>query len=173
MSTHDSAAPARAVPSSVSTATSLLCAKALLALAGIAVGVASGDEVSAAVAEDPATAGMAGLVTSIGVAVGVVGGLVAAGLWVLCAVFVRKGAGWARILATVLAGLSILSGLLGVLGLVVAAAVPETGVPTSTLTVVLTVLGVVVSAAVVVALFHPASNAFFRAAAAARAAVRA
>lgn len=64
-----------------------------------------------------AAAGQAGLdrdTAQIGVVVGSVFGLVIFGaLWVLLAVFLRRGANWARIVLTVLAAMGVLFGAVG------------------------------------------------------------
>ncbi|WP_299167218.1 hypothetical protein [uncultured Arthrobacter sp.] len=53
------------------------------------------------------TGGPAGA-AAIGVGIGIVVGILTTGVYVLLAVFIRKGHNWARITATVLAGISIL-----------------------------------------------------------------
>lgn len=72
------------------------------------------------------------------------------GLLALCAVFVRRGAGWARIVATMFASLAALAGL---------------QVLVQPSTVLFTLLGVVnaaVAVAAVVLLFSAPANEFFR-----------
>lgn len=66
------------------------------------------------------------------------------------AAFLTRGAGWARIVATIF-------GVLGVLGGLVGLAQPVTGVFT-----VLALLSAIAAAAAVVALWLPSSSAFFR-----------
>ena len=48
-----------------------------------------------------------------GIVGGIIGFLIFGALWILLAVFLRKGASWARIVLTVLAALGLLTGLFG------------------------------------------------------------
>ncbi len=56
---------------------------------------------------------MVDMIVAFGLVVGVLGGLVGAGLWFLMAYLNGKGLGWARIVATVLYGIFVLSFLCG------------------------------------------------------------
>ena len=86
---------------------------------------------------------------SIGLVLGVVFGLIGAGIWVLNAVFNAKGKNWARILSTVLAGLSIVFTLFGFTQ------------PAPTLSRILSVLGMLLALAIVVLLWRPENKPFY------------
>lgn len=77
--------------------------------------------------------------------------VVLGGLLALCAVYVRRAAGWARIVATMFASLAALAGLLVLLQ------------PSTPLFTVLGLLNAAVAVAVVVQLYSRSANDFFRA----------
>ena len=85
------------------------------------------------------------------VVVGAVTSVVTAGLWVLNAVFNARGAKWARILSTVLAGLALLF------------SAGSLAQPAGGLSRVLTFVEVVLGIAVVVLLWRPESSRYYEA----------
>jgi hypothetical protein len=91
------------------------------------------------------------LALNVGLGFAVLGGLIGAGLWLWMAWANGKGAPWARIVATVLFGFSLLSGLAGLLQ-------PEP-LPTR----LLALLGILVGGSVIVLLYRRDSSEFYRA----------
>jgi hypothetical protein len=98
----------------VATATKLLHAIAALYVIGIVLSLTVGlssirsrFESSGVVADSRAIS----IATTVAIVTAVVFGLIAAALFVLTGVFVGRGRSWARILAFVLCGLTVLSGL--------------------------------------------------------------
>ena len=88
----------------------------------------------------------------VSVIVGAVFGIVlGVGIAILFIYFLKKGANWARIVYTVLLGLSIVFGLFGLLG------------SQPVVLLLLGLVGLVLSIATIVFLFRPDSNAFFSA----------
>ena len=156
-------------PPPVRLAVSLVYARIALTLLGLLLNVVYRDEIAAA-SSTGAGPGVAGLAAGVGVAFAVLSALVAIALWVVLAVFTGRGHGWARIVLTVFAGLAVVGALITGLSLGVTAATGfSTGVPVA-VSVVQTLLSLALWAAIVVLLWRSASSAFFRAAAAARAA---
>ena len=86
-----------------------------------------------------------------GIVLGVVFGLIGAGLWIMNAIFCGKGKNWARILSTVLAGLFVLSSLFTFFQ------------PGSAIAKVITFLSILVAIGAVVLLWQRDSNQFFAA----------
>ena len=85
----------------------------------------------------------------LGAVVGVVVTLVfTVALYVLFAIFIRKGANWARIVYTVLAVLGLLLSLVGIAG-------------QPALQLVLSLVGIALTVATLVLLFRPESNRYF------------
>jgi hypothetical protein len=166
---HPTAATA---PPPVRLAVKLVYARIAVTLLGLLLTVAYVDEAAAATAGGAAGAGteFAGLAVGLGLAFSVLGAVVATALWVVLAIFTGRGHGWARIVLAVFAGLAVLSALLTAASLAISAATDlPSGIP-PVLTVLLTVVSLALWAAIVVLLWRPASSAFFRASAAARAA---
>ncbi len=95
------------------------------------------------------TPDLADAAMTAGLAIGVVVGLIAVGLWVLNAVFNAKGAQWARILATVLGGLNIVFTLIGFVQ------------PAPMLSRILSVVGLLLAIAIVVLLWRPENKPFY------------
>ncbi|MDQ3608032.1 MAG: hypothetical protein M3459_03900 [Actinomycetota bacterium] len=92
-------------------------------------------------------------VVSAGIAVAVVVGLISVGLWVLMAVMNRKGKVWARITATVLAGLNIVFTLASISG--------ATGTAPPALALVISVVSLILAGVIVYLLWQrPASEWF-------------
>ncbi len=106
--------PAVAMPKEVNLATLLLLASAALGIISTLVGLTMRDEILAQV-EEQAGVGteMAETAAGIGLAVGVVFGLVIAAIYVALALLMRNGKNWARIVTWVLLGLAIAFGLFG------------------------------------------------------------
>ena len=103
----------------------------------------------------------------VGMGVGIAVAVIEIALYALFAGFLLRGAGWARVVLTVLSGLAVAGGLFTVL----VAAIPGTtrvSTPISGLSTALDLLGAVVAAAAIVLMYLPPSNAWFRAVKAAR-----
>lgn len=110
---HWVAPPRPEPPQAIKTALMILAAQvALSALSTVLMYVYLDDILAAAAGPDLPSAwqDFARTMAFVGV---VVGFLVFGALWVVLGIFVRKGANWARIVLTVLAGLGILSGTVG------------------------------------------------------------
>jgi len=88
---------------------------------------------------------------AVGVGIAIFFGLVFAVLYILLAIQVRKGKNWARIVVWVLAGLGVLSGLLGL------------AAPTIGLDRLFGILQLLVDAGIIVLLALKPSNDYFRA----------
>lgn len=138
------------IPPPVSLAVKLMYVGALLSVLGIFVQFLLQDDLRAMFEDQPnMTPELVDTAMGVGLGVGVVFGLLAAGLWVLNAVFNARGRNWARILSTVLAGLNVVSTLLGLLQ------------PSPALSRVLSLLGLVLAAAILVLLWRPGNKAFY------------
>lgn len=135
-------------PESVRTAVKLIWASIALSIVSTIVTFALLDDVI-----DSALEGTSGLdrdAARTGAVVGaVVGLIISVALAALFAYFISKGANWARIVYTVLVGLGILLGMLGLL-----AAQPA-------ILLLLTVASLVLSVAIVFFLYRPDSNTYF------------
>ncbi|WHT19044.1 hypothetical protein N8J89_39145 [Crossiella sp. CA-258035] len=98
--------------------------------------------------------------------VGMVFGIIMAGLFVMFAVFMRNGRNWARVVLTVLGGLGILSGLLGLAGVGILASMPADGpiqVPAmSSIAMYLGFLPPLLAIAGIVLMFHRNANFYFK-----------
>lgn len=151
----DSGRPAPPPP--VATAVKLMYAGAALSLIGMLSTLFLTGSVRDQIADQP---GMDAAAVDVAVTVFVVGGvvvgLVGVGLWILNAVYNARGASWARILSTVLAGLAILFTLIGFVQ-------PQPG-----LSRVLSILQLLLAAAIVVLLWRPESSRFYAVASAPR-----
>ncbi|MVA74798.1 hypothetical protein GC722_01930 [Auraticoccus sp. F435] len=110
--------PAPARPSSVRNAVALIWVGAGLSLLGLVAALAQQGQTRAMVAEELARQGLQAspelidTTVTLGLVTAVVSGLVVTALWALNAVFCGRGANWSRILATVLGGLYLVSGVL-------------------------------------------------------------
>jgi hypothetical protein len=152
--------PSRAaVPSSVNAAFWLYIAGAAVGLASVVVGAVLGirriqsGEIPGRVIP-PGTDVSPSVITTalaVGVALGIAVGILSVAAYVVFALLMRRGANWARIVLTVLSGIAVVSGLIGLLSF-------------NLLNLLVSLL--VIGAAVL--LYLPASNAFFAARAAAR-----
>lgn len=115
------------------------------------------------------SAGPAGT-ASIGVGIALLVGILTTGIYVLLAVFIRKGHNWARITATVLAGISLLLLLMSWLTLTALQSNPEVqaqlggqSLQPSGFAITLNILVVLLGVAGVVLCWLKPSNAYFRA----------
>src|SRR3954447_22920603 len=148
-----------AVPSTVNAAFGLYLAGAAVGLVSVVVGAAlgirriqSGDIPGQVI--PPGTDVSPSVITTaiaVGIALGIAVGVLSIAAYVVFAVLMRRGANWARIVLTVLSGIALVSGLVGLLAL--------------------NLLNLLVSALVAAAavlLYAPASNAYFAARTAAR-----
>lgn len=109
-SAHPSAAgPGAKPPPPVRTAVRLMWVGAALALLNLLLLPLQTDTIRDQFADQPDVGIDPDTLVSTTIAAGVVLGLIAVGLWVLMALMNGKGKSWARITATVLGGLNILS----------------------------------------------------------------
>ncbi len=152
-------------PSTVQNAVYLMYAGAALGIIGMLVSLLTLDSMRQQVEEQFAAQGggpvdqsLVDTSVTIGIGVGVVFGLVGAGLWIMNAIFCGRGANWSRILSTVFAAILVLSSLVTFVQ------------PGSGFTKAITGLTLVVGIAAVVLLWQRPSNQFFQQAGAARAA---
>ena len=149
-------------PSTIKNAVYLMYAGAALGVIGALLAFTLQDQMRAAVQESLAGSGaelsesMIQTTIQIGLVVGVVFGLIGAGLWVMNAIFVRKGHNWARIVGSVLGGIYLLSFLYGLTQ------------PNPALTMVINVLTALVAVGAIVLLWLRPSSEFLAAHAAAR-----
>lgn len=109
------AAAAGPAPKEVIRATLLMFAQAALGLIGLIISFADSGGVKDSIRKgDPSlTADKVDSAYTVGLVFALIIGLVFAALYVLLALQMRKGKNWARIVTLVIAGLSILFGLLG------------------------------------------------------------
>lgn len=139
-------------PSSVTRAVQLMYLGAALSIAGIAVAWATTGQLRAqvAAANPSLTPDAVESATSISLVVATVVGLVALGLWLWMAVANGAGRSWARVVATVLGGLGVLSAVYSLM--------TATGV-----TVATQLLSLALAVAILVLLWRPESSEFFQA----------
>lgn len=103
------------------------------------------------------TPGMVDAAVTVGVWAPVVLGVILAGVWVLMAVFNGRGRNWARITATVLGGVNILSTGVSLVGTSIA------GVSRSSMSLLLALVALAVAISVIVLLWRRESSAYFAA----------
>jgi hypothetical protein len=141
-------------PSSIATAVRLMYVGAGLSGVGIVVNLTQRDEIREQIAENDSSLTEDELDTAVtvGTATSVVFGLIAIGLWIWMARRNEQGQSWARITATVLGGLSIVS-LLATLGM---------GQMTG-LGAVFGVVSLVLAAVILYLLYTPQSSQYYRA----------
>lgn len=153
-SAHPSGAgPGAEPPPPVRTAVKLMWVGAALALLGVLVVPRQTDAIRDQLADRPDAGIDIDTFVNTAIAVAVVVGLISVGLWVLMAVMNRKGKTWARITATVLAGLNILFTLAAITG--------AAGASPTTLTLLLSVVSLVLAGVIVYLLWQrPASEWF-------------
>ena len=139
-------------PSSVTRAVQLMYVGAALSLLGIVVAWATKSQLSDQIeASSPTlTPDQVESAVTISLWAGIVVGLVAVGLWLWMAAANGAGKSWARVVATVLGALSVLSTLFSLTS--------GTGV-----TIAMQLLSLVLAVAILVLLWRPASSAYFQA----------
>ncbi len=140
-------------PQEVVRASQLMFVRVAIGLISAIITFASGDAIKTSIRDrDPSlTTDQVNSAYAIGVGVAIVFGLIFAVLYILLAIQVRKGKNWARITTWVLAGLGVLSGLLGLFG-------TGTG-----LEKIIAVLLLLVDAAIIVLLTRKPANEYFSA----------
>lgn len=144
-------------PSSVRVAVVLMWVGAALSLIGLLTAFGLQDDVRDMVADQLASQGtpispeLVEATVTVTLAIAVVSGLLGTGLWILNAVFCGRGAGWARILATVLGGFYLVNALFSLTQ------------PSPAVSKLLVVLNVAVSVGAVVFLWLKPSSDWFRA----------
>ena len=140
-------------PSSITRAVQLMYVGAALSVLGIVVAWATRSDLrdQVASATPTLTPDQVDSAVTISLAFGTVVGLVGVGLWLWMAAANGAGRSWARVVATVLGGLSVLSGIFTL-------TTGSTGV-----TIAMQLLSVVLAAAILVLLWRPASSAYYQA----------
>jgi len=110
--------PAAPVPQSVTRAVQLMYAGAAASLIGIVVGLTTTGSLRSAIQKRSPTMTPAHVTDAVHLEVGfaIVGGLIAAALWIWMAQSNKAGKSWARILSTVLFGISTISALASLAG---------------------------------------------------------
>lgn len=140
-------------PSPVRTAVKLMWVGAALALLSVLLLPLQTDTIREQFADQPDAGIDIDTLVNTAITVAVVIGLISVGLWILMAVMNRKGKGWARITATVLAGLNILFTLGSLTG--------ATGTATPAVALLLSVVSIVLAGVIVYLLWQrPASEWF-------------
>jgi len=149
-SQHDPAPVER--PSSVTRAVQLMYVGAALSVVGIIVAWVTRSELRDQIeaASPTLTSDAVESATTISLAVASVVGLLGVALWLWMAAANGAGKSWARVLSTVLGGISALSAVYSL----------STG---TGITVAMQLLSLVLAVAILVLLWRPASSAFFRA----------
>jgi hypothetical protein len=140
-------------PSSVTRAVQLMYVGAALSVVGIILAWTTKDQLrdQIAAAGPTLSADNVDSAVTISLAIGTVIGLLSVALWLWMAWANGAGKSWARVVATVLGGLNVLS-------TVFALSSSSTGI-----TLVTTVLSLVLAVAILVLLWRPASSAYFQA----------
>lgn len=158
-------APAAAKPGSVSLAEKLMYGGAALTLISGLLGLfGDQDELRESTRDALEASGQAfddaslDAALQLGLIMGVVLAVVGAALWALMGWLNGKGIGWARIVATVLGVLGVLTTISGLFGAALYA-----GASAGALSMVLSILIGVIALVVVVLLWRPDSSAFFAA----------
>jgi hypothetical protein len=146
------AAPAVERPTTVARAVQLMYVGAALSLVGVVIAWATKSQLHDQLAEASPSLSASDVDTAVTVALGfgTVVGLVAVGLWLWMADANGAGKSWARIVATVLGGLSVIFTLLGLTN--------ATGT-----TIALQLVSLVLAVTILVLLWLPASSAYFQA----------
>lgn len=144
--------PTGPAPATVIRATLLMFLQAALGLVGLIFSFADADGLKDSIRDSDSslTPDQVDSAYTLSLAVAVVIGLIFAAAYVLLAIQVRKGKNWARITTLVIAGISILFGLLGL-----AASAPA-------LSRVLGIVGLLINIAIVVLLVLKPSSEFFK-----------
>lgn len=157
-----------APPSSVRLAFQLLVAKIVVGIIAFAI-LASGDyydRMQAAFASSPDISADMAEVFSKGLflAVGIVGVVASAAVYLLFGAFMRGGASWARMVVTIVGGISLVSTLFGLAagGSMNDLVGSDVSISTPTSSLLLDGLSAVLLAAAIIAMFVTASNKYFR-----------
>jgi len=139
-------------PSSVTRAVQLMYVGAALSLIGIVVAWATKSQLrdQVAKASPSLTPDQVDTALTVSLVIATVVGLVAVGLWLWMAAANGAGKSWARVLSTVLGGLSVVSTLVTLRS--------ATGI-----TIALQLVSLVLAVAILVLLWRPASSEYFRA----------
>ena len=139
-------------PAPVTNAVRLMFVQAALSILGFIVLLATKDSLRTEIRKHNTGYNSAKLddVVNAAVTIGIVIGIIFTVLYVLLALQVGKGKNWARIVTWVLAGLGVLSGLVGL-------AQPEPA-----LSRVLSIIGLIIDIAIIVFLMQKPSNDYFR-----------
>lgn len=139
-------------PSSILNAVKLMFVGAGLSALGIIFSFTTTDQIRDQLAESDSSLTGDDLDTAVNISIGVAifVGLIAIGLWIWMALANRRGASWARIVATVLGGLNILFTLFGL--------TQATG-----LTTVVSLVSIVLAAVIIWLLFRPESSQYYNA----------
>lgn len=152
-----SARPPMPRPRSMDLAVRFMQAGGVLSLVSIALTILTRDDIRDQVAKrmrdaDPkVTSGQIDTAMSVGLAVGIVWGLIVAALWFAMATLNGRGASWARILASVFFTISTLLTVVSFLG------------NSSRLSLALASLALAVGAGAMFCMYRPESTAFYRA----------
>lgn len=149
-------------PSSVSTAVKLMYAGAVVTVLSVLLTLTLGREDMRSSTEESlrnsgqsVTPEVVDSAVLVGVVFAIVFSLVVVAIWVLMAVFNGKGHNWARITATVLAGINVLFTLASLLGS------SMMGGGGSTLSMIFSIISLVLAIVIVVLLWKRESSAFF------------
>lgn len=144
-------APAGPPPAEVVRATLLMFASAALGLLSLIISFADANGLKDSIRRsDPnLTQSQVDSAYAVSLAIAIIIGLVFAAAYVLLAIQVRKGKNWARIVTLVLAGISILFGLLGL------------GSDVPALSRVLGIIGLLINIGIFVLLLLPRAREFF------------
>ncbi len=142
-------------PTPVRTSVKLMWVGAALTLLGLLFVPLQIDAIRDQVAEQAGPGVDTDTVFNSAIAFAIVIGLISVGLWALMAVMTRKGKGWARITATVLAGLNILVTLSSLTG--------ATGATPTLLALIPSVASVIVAGVIVYLLWQRPASEWFEA----------
>ncbi len=139
-------------PASIRVAVRLMYLGAVLTLIGVLVGLTQTDEIREAIqeADDSLSGSDLDMAVNVAVAMSVVFGLVGVGLWIWMAVVNGRGESWARVVATVLAVLNVVSIVFTV-----------AGGGATTVTYVSSAVSVVLAVVILVLLYRPESTRFY------------
>ncbi len=140
-------------PPSVRTAVKLMWVGAALALLSVLLVPLQTDTIREQIADQPDTGVDIDTLVNSAITVAVVVGLISVGLWALMAVMNRKGKMWARITATVLAGLNILFTLASIAG--------AAGAGPTLLALLLSVVSLVLAGVIVYLLWQRSASEWF------------
>lgn len=167
MEGHGTPAPAPAKPASIGLAEKLMYGGAAVTLISGLLGLfGDQDAVRESIRQAQEDLGQAtddasvDALVQLGTITGIIFAVIGAALWALMGWLNGKGIGWARIVATVLGILGVLTTIFGLIGTAVLPGTVETG---GALSMVLSIVTGVLALAVVVLLWRPDASAFFAA----------